>query len=367
MAKRSRYVRDGAKSRQDRGRRRGAVFCIRLTDEERKRFEERMMRGDGPRSLGAWLKWRATVEGNTSPAGTTRPGGNTRVRRVSDNARGQKGSTSSSRQWLKKARKCPTHPVDYRCDFCRSKRARNIVHPAPPNVAPSIVVSCTACDACLDGPSGEAILAAKVALLQRLEGRKRADKALASERVILDLCAGSGSWSAPYVEAGYRVIRVTLPKDDVRKYEPPPNVWGVLAAPPCEVFSLAANGHAHLNGPEKRAFDRGLEVVAACLRVIALARPEWWALENPAGYLSRFLGDARDLFEPCDFGDPWTKRTALWGRFELPERGPFVKPIGPGPLCTECTTKRKEPRCSHAAHRAITPPGFARAFFEANP
>ena len=34
--------------------------------------------------------------------------------------------------------------------------------------------------------------------------------------VILDLCGGTGSWSAPYREAGYDVRVVTLPDMDVR-------------------------------------------------------------------------------------------------------------------------------------------------------
>ena len=49
-----------------------------------------------------------------------------------------------------------------------------------------------------------------------------------------------------------------------------------------------------------------------------------------ASVASRFLGTPRDVFEPCDFGDPWTKRTALWGNFRLPVRGPFVAPTGGG-------------------------------------
>jgi len=368
----SRYVRDGGKSRQKRGKRRGAVFCIRLTDEERSRFEARMLRGDGPRSLGAWLKWRAEEPGNTrarGAAGNTLAGGTTRPGRLpSGNTDGQKlekGNTRSSGKALesawKKARKCPTHPTDHACDFCASKRARNIVYPPPADSAATMLVSCTACDRCLDGPEGKQILARRFEMIvDSWTG--------APERLILDLCAGSGAWSEPYVKAGYRVVRVTLPKNDVRTYVPPKGVWGIVAAPPCEAFSLAANGHEHLSGPEKRAFDRGLEAVAGCLRVIALARPQWWALENPAGYLSRFLGPARDIFEPCDFGDPWTKKTALWGAFEPPKRGPYVKPNGPGPHCVVCKTRpRKALNCSNPAHRAITPAGFARAFFEANP
>jgi hypothetical protein len=165
--------------------------------------------------------------------------------------------------------------------------------------------------------------------------------------VILDLCGGSGAWSAPYEAAGYDVRLVTLPRDDVRTYVPPPNVWGVLAAPPCTEFSLAKNGQA-------RDLAGGMDVVNACLRVIMQCRPRWWALENPVGLLGDYLGTARDVWQPSDFGDAWTKRTALWGEFAIPERGPFVTPTG-------SAMDRSTP-----AERAVTPPGFARAFFEAN-
>lgn len=182
-------------------------------------------------------------------------------------------------------------------------------------------------------------------------------------RVILDLCAGSGAWSAPYAAAGYEVVRVSLPELDVRTYAPPAGVWGVLAAPPCDQFSSARNGRP----ASPRDFVRGLEVVSACMRIVATARPAWWALENPTGMLSRWLGTPRDVWEPCDFGDPWTKRTAVWGDFTIPTRGPFVAPLGAGPPCDVCKAPRATTTCNNAAHRAITPPGFARAFFEANP
>lgn len=53
-----------------------------------------------------------------------------------------------------------------------------------------------------------------------------------SEKIILDLCGGTGSWSKPYVEAGYDVRVITLPKDDVLTYTPPEHVYGIFAAPP---------------------------------------------------------------------------------------------------------------------------------------
>lgn len=52
------------------------------------------------------------------------------------------------------------------------------------------------------------------------------------KKIILDLCGGSGSWSRPFKQAGYDVRLITLPDYDVLTYEPPENVWGILAAPP---------------------------------------------------------------------------------------------------------------------------------------
>lgn len=203
-----------------------------------------------------------------------------------------------------------------------------------------------------------------VKLIEALDGNTPApaeELPPVSERLIVDLCAGSGSWSEPYKRAGYQVQRFTLPSGDVRvlpAFDRP--VWGVLAAPPCTEFSLAKNG-------QDRDLEAGTEVVSACIRLIWTASPRWWALENPVGLLGRFLGRPADVFDPCDFGDPWTKRTALWGHFNAPVRGTRVTPIdGGGPICSICYPD--DPRvCGISDHRAVTPPGFAQAFFEANP
>ena len=170
-----------------------------------------------------------------------------------------------------------------------------------------------------------------------------------ASRLILDLCAGTGAWSDPYRLAGYDVRRITLPDADVHTLAvPPSSVHGILCAPPCTEFSLAKNGHL-------RDIRAGLETVSACLRLVVACRPVWWALENPVGLLAHYLGPPRDSWEPFEFGDAHSKATAVWGDFTVPERGPFVEP-------TESAMDRPT-----AEQRAMTPDGFARAFFEANP
>lgn len=178
----------------------------------------------------------------------------------------------------------------------------------------------------------------------------------ASGRVILDLCAGSGEWSRPYVEMGYDVRRVDPVRGtgDVRLMLYPGRVHGILAAPPCTVF---ANSGARW--PRTDAdYIEGLSVVDACLRFVLMCSPVWWVLENPIGKLKRWIGPPKLYFQPCDFGDPYTKKTCLWGRFADPLRSP-VEPLE--------GSKMHRMSSSHRAQRAVTPSGFAKAFAEANP
>lgn len=192
-------------------------------------------------------------------------------------------------------------------------------------------------------------------------------KLFTQDKVILDLCGGTGSWSKPYREAGYDVRLVTLPDQDVRDYIPPDDVHGILAAPPCTEFSLARNGHPDI----PRNFIKGMEAVNASIRIVWRCSPVFWALENPVGYLSRFLGRARYFFHPWYFGDPWTKKTALWGQFNIPISKYNKKTdVMSEDEIIRCKENRKPQDCGTAEEkafkRAITPIGFAKAFYEAN-
>jgi len=40
------------------------------------------------------------------------------------------------------------------------------------------------------------------------------------DKIILDLCGGTGAWSKPYADAGYNVRVITLPEQDVTDYIP---------------------------------------------------------------------------------------------------------------------------------------------------
>jgi hypothetical protein len=139
------------------------------------------------------------------------------------------------------------------------------------------------------------------------------------------------------------VINVTLPFYDILKTEIKgeyiifkggirkplririKDIYGILAAPVCTMFSFART-----TAKIPRDLRQGMILVIACLNIVWECRYNhklaFWALENPRGYLRQFLGKPVFTFDPCDFGDPYTKKTDLWGYFNIPKKKP-VEPI----------------------------------------
>lgn len=233
-----------------------------------------------------------------------------------------------------------------------------------------------------------------------------------NKKVILDLCGGTGSWARPWKEAGYKVITVTLPDWDVTRHRiidgqiqfwkkgyngwvesvKIKDVYGILAAPPCTMFSFART-----NAKKPRDLKEGMACVRACLNIIWSCMEvsqdtckktlplQFWALENPYhGFLKKFLGKPTFTFDPWEFGDGYQKRTALWGNFIEPKKNPT-------PLTKEMKELAKTNSYLHKnnmvkfdmlaskdihseafgkwdrqARRSITPAGFAKAFYKAN-
>jgi len=189
-----------------------------------------------------------------------------------------------------------------------------------------------------------------------------------SDKIILDLCAGTGSWSKPYKDAGYNVQIVTLPDNDVRLYIPPDNVYGILAATPCNEFSIAK--HFHGKGNYSHNFLAGLEVCSACCRIILTCNPMFYAIENPAnGLLRKWLKEPTLIFNPWQYGDNYQKHTALWGKFNIPQTTVKDKPEGMVKF-SMLHSKDIYPEYygiyDRQTRRAITPTVFAQAFYEAN-
>jgi hypothetical protein len=141
---------------------------------------------------------------------------------------------------------------------------------------------------------------------------------MSDKKIILHLCADTGSDSKPYqLNDEYEVIRVGA-DIGVENFTSPPNVYGIFANPVCTDFSIAATGQA-------RDLQSGMVLVNECLRIIEEAESygnlKFWVIENPAtGRLKDVIGEPAFKYEPWWFGSPWTKKTALWGKFNIPER-----------------------------------------------
>lgn len=177
-------------------------------------------------------------------------------------------------------------------------------------------------------------------------------------KLILSLCDHSGAWSSPYRNAGYEVIQIDLQHgQDVRiiPYIDRP-VHGILAAPPCTDF--AVSGARWWKKKGERPLLDSLALVDACLRQVAIHKPKFWALENPVGRISAYLGSPTLWFQPCDYGDPYTKKTGLWGMFNNPKKNPVEPTLGSA-IHKMWSSMKNE--------RSRTPDGFSKAFFEANP
>lgn len=187
------------------------------------------------------------------------------------------------------------------------------------------------------------------------------------KKIILDLCGGTGAFSRPYAEAGYDVRNITLPDYDVRIYEPPENVYGILAAPPCNCFSrVSARWWKDMdaNGQTSEAID----IFRSCYSICQLART-WWALENPPGRQRKLMPELPPpsfQFQPYYYGDPWVKQTYIWGNACMPFATRWVKPKRTIKAPSGHTQGYISRLPSSSPKRSITPPGFAKAFFEAN-
>ena len=135
------------------------------------------------------------------------------------------------------------------------------------------------------------------------------------KKIILHLCADIGSDSRFYqLDNDYEVIKIG--KDTgVENYSPPNDVYGIIANPVCTEFSTVS-GFNKVGDLEK-----GMFLVNHCLRIIEIAKPTFWILENPAkGRLKEKLGKPKFIYQPWHFGSPWSKQTAIWGEFNIPKK-----------------------------------------------
>ena len=125
---------------------------------------------------------------------------------------------------------------------------------------------------------------------------------------ILHLCAdlGSDSW---YYQQDEKYNVICIGEDiGVENYTPDFPVHGIIANPVCTEFSTAEGFHI------TKDLEKGMFLVNHCLRIIKSTNPEFWVIENPAnGRLKEFLGKPDMVYQPWEFGSPWTKKKPRYG------------------------------------------------------
>lgn len=206
---------------------------------------------------------------------------------------------------------------------------------------------------------------------------------------ILHLCADTGSDTKPYQDSDeYEVILIGS-EIGVENYHPLQDVYGIVANPVCTEFSAATRDNGVWKKKRERSMDDGLFLVRECQRIISECAPVFWVIENPGtGRLREFLGEPTMSYEPWHYGSPWTKKTSLWGKFNIPPRlyqkwedvpkiaGLYTRPRRPKPSLAfmHKSAYRLIPEFqglpvpdSDMEFRSLCSQKFARAFFQANP
>ena len=191
-----------------------------------------------------------------------------------------------------------------------------------------------------------------------------------NERLILSLYDATGNWAQPYIKAGYPVMLWDKSVEgDIMDFNAVEAwlsgyydfVYGILAAPPCDHF--AASGARWWKDKDEETIDMAI----ALAEMVNVLRQQcdnvvFWALENPVGRIEKlcpWLKPYRKLsFDPCQYGETYTKKTILWGEFNaaLPQT----------PVLALDGSKMHNMSSSAKAKRSATPMGFANAFFKAN-
>jgi len=188
-------------------------------------------------------------------------------------------------------------------------------------------------------------------------------------KTILSLFDASGEWARPWQEAGYDVHTFDIQTgEDINDFSAEYllengygdlNIWGILAAPPCTDFA-SSGAQFWAKKDAKGQTEISNELVMQVIRTVNFLQPKIWAMENPVGRIAKLnnLPPAHLTFDPNYYGDPYTKKTLLWGNFEnnLP-----MAPVEPteGSKIVKLSGKDKYAR-------SLTPEGFAYAFFMAN-
>ena len=200
------------------------------------------------------------------------------------------------------------------------------------------------------------------------EANKQGQSGDNANKTVISLFDASGEWSKPWADAGFNVVTYDLQTgQDIKDFDAASlleehgndNVWAILAAPPCTDFASSGAQYWKSKDADGRT-ELSNELVRQVLRTVELLRPAVWAMENPVGRMAKLneLPPAQLTFQPNLYGNPYTKKTLLWGNFnnQLPQAP--VEPTDGSKIIKISGNNKYE--------RSLTPEGFAYSFFAAN-
>lgn len=222
------------------------------------------------------------------------------------------------------------------------------------------------------------------------------------QRLIVSVFDYTGEWAKPYADAGYPVLLWDYKGEGclIQRFdhllgqienaiENGFYPYGLLMAPPCKDFSCAGAQYWGKKDMTKMPepfgdwtmteYSRALVDLSGHLRDLF----DWtfWVIENPPGRLEAICPELKPfrsmMFSPYQYGDPYTKKTILWGQFNTQLERNHVEPelvtIKAGGTKAARTYRgsslwAKTGGGSERARalRSKTPAGFAKAFFKAN-
>lgn len=202
--------------------------------------------------------------------------------------------------------------------------------------------------------------------------------------ILISLFDLTGNWSRPYKENGYQVIQIDIQNGiDILEWDyktiPKERVLGILAACPCTDFAVSGARWFKEKDKDGRT-AASIKLVEKTKEIIEYFEPNFWVIENPVGRIQKlnpWIGNKKIMFHPYEFAgygyeeDRYTKKTCLWGKFEIPKKKPLF-PYHTGDYGEILYPRDKNGKaigwntleCKNA--RSKTPMGFAWAFYEVN-
>jgi hypothetical protein len=192
-------------------------------------------------------------------------------------------------------------------------------------------------------------------------------------KTALFLCNRTPTMYAPWLAAGYQCWSVDLQHPagvterdgvvlvgaDVRTWIPPralvQHCVFACGFPPCT--DIAVSGARWFRSKGLRALSDAIDTFGACVNIIeSLGVPGF--VENPVSVIASHYRKPDFTFDPCDFGDPYTKKTCLWafGGWLLPPKTRVEPTLGSKMHLIGPSEDRGD-------IRSETPPGFAAAVF----